>query len=211
MLTFDHIVVACSNLPEGVAHVEAALGERVGGGGKHDFMATHNHVLRLGDGLYLEIIAIDPDALRPSRPRWFSLDDTALQQSLQQGPRIVHWVVRTQNIEETLKAMDYDPGPVVAASRGKLHWKITIPHDGAPALDGALPTIIEWPPGPHVSTNMPDQGCSLQDFTIMHPRAARITTILKDRFIDDRVKVEAAEKPSFTASIVTSHGVRQLT
>ena len=32
-------------------------------GGKHVAMGTHNSLLRLGDGVYLEVIAIDPDNL----------------------------------------------------------------------------------------------------------------------------------------------------
>lgn len=31
------------------------------------------------DGMYLEVIAVDPDAPAPTRPRWFSLDDPTMQ------------------------------------------------------------------------------------------------------------------------------------
>jgi hypothetical protein len=209
-LEFDHIVVGCLSLPEGVAHVEAALGVRAGGGGKHGFMATHNHVLRLGERLYLEVIAVDPDAPKPSRPRWFNLDDAAMQRSLKQGPRIIHWVVRTRNIEAAVRALKYDPGPVVAASRGDLSWKITIPDSGALPMEGAAPTIIEWPDGRHVSAAMQDQGCILEDFTIHHPRAEQIAENLSGHFHDSRVKFETAETVSLMARIQTAHGLKQI-
>jgi hypothetical protein len=37
-------------------------------------MGTHNRLLKLGEGFYLELIAIDPQAPPPGRPRWFGLD-----------------------------------------------------------------------------------------------------------------------------------------
>lgn len=40
-------------------------------------MGTHNLMLRLGDSSYLEIIAINPAAPAPGRPRWFALDRLA--------------------------------------------------------------------------------------------------------------------------------------
>jgi hypothetical protein len=43
---------------------------------------------------YLEIIAIDPDGVAPPHPRWFGLDEPALQRALEAGPRLIHWVAR---------------------------------------------------------------------------------------------------------------------
>ena len=73
-LQFDHLVVPCARLAEGVAHVEAMLGVKMAPGGKHAVMGTHNALLGLG-AIYLEVIAADPDAPAPGRPRWFNLDE----------------------------------------------------------------------------------------------------------------------------------------
>ena len=62
MLTLDHITIAALSLGEGVAFASAALGVSIPPGGAHVQMATHNHLVRLGDGLFLEIIAPDPSA-----------------------------------------------------------------------------------------------------------------------------------------------------
>ncbi|MEY3533834.1 MAG: hypothetical protein RI979_1858, partial [Pseudomonadota bacterium] len=70
MLAFDHIAMSSVDLAEGVATVEAALGLRLSGGGEHPLMATHNRLMGLGD-LYLEVIAPNPAAPRPTWPRWF--------------------------------------------------------------------------------------------------------------------------------------------
>lgn len=63
----DHLVVAAAGLDAGAAWLEAHLGAPLAPGGRHAAMGTHNRLLRLGPRLYLELIAIDPDAARPGR------------------------------------------------------------------------------------------------------------------------------------------------
>ena len=46
-------------------------------------MGTHNRVLGMAGGMYLEVIAIDPDAA--ARPRWFGLDEPAMRERLRGG------------------------------------------------------------------------------------------------------------------------------
>ena len=74
MLQLDHLAVAARDLDEGRAVVEAALGVTLQRGGRHARFGTHNLLLGLEDGLYLEVIAIDPDAPGPDEARWFDLD-----------------------------------------------------------------------------------------------------------------------------------------
>src|ERR1700687_4364463 len=78
----DHLVVAAASLEQGEDHLESLLGVRPRRGGKHVAMGTHNRVLRLGDGIYLELIAVDPDGIKPDRPRWFDLDRPSMPASL---------------------------------------------------------------------------------------------------------------------------------
>src|SRR5204862_2458991 len=88
----DHLAIAAHTLEQGLAHVRDALGVDMPYGGKHPRMGTHNHLLRLGERVYVEVIAIDPSAPAPSRPRWFQLDDPALQAELRVAPQLVTWV-----------------------------------------------------------------------------------------------------------------------
>lgn len=179
----DHLVVAARTLDEGVAWAETTLGVTPGPGGKHPLFGTHNRLLRLDETgfAYIEIIAIDPEATPERRAplrRWFDLDDPALQARLSvQGPQLVHWVARVDDIETaraTMALHGFDRGPVLQASRstpmGELRWHITVRDDGQRLCGGALPTLIQWG-GMHPATFMPSSGVSLKTLALAHENA----------------------------------------
>jgi hypothetical protein len=58
----DHIAVTAPTLEAGAELVRLALGVEPQAGGAHARMGTHNLLLRLGDAVYLEVIAPDPRA-----------------------------------------------------------------------------------------------------------------------------------------------------
>lgn len=127
-------------------------------------MGTHNMLLTIGSEAfpraYLEIIAIDPDAPPPGRPRWFGMDDAGLQQTVAESPRLHHAVLRSPNITMMRLGLinkRHDPGNLLAAERatpaGLLKWQILVRDDGCIAADGALPTLISWD-GPHPTDAM---------------------------------------------------------
>ena len=204
-LVLDHIAFAAASLAEGLAYVEEALGVAMPAGGKHREMATHNHVLRLGDGLFLEVIAIDPDASPPARARWFDLDRFGAA-----PPRPVTWIARSGNLEAALAVAPPASGPPIQVSRGELTWQIAVPEDGSMPFGGAYPTLIEWPPGPHPAARMPDLGCSLQRLHIEHPDAEAVRNYLDPAFDDARVDIAAGPQIRLTARIATPQGVRTL-
>ena len=176
-IELDHLVVAAATLEQGAAWCEATLGVAPDAGGRHALMGTHNRLLALGGGgfvdSYLEIIAIDPEAPPPGRARWFGLDDDALQASLHEhGPRLLHWVARTARLDdeiEALRAAGGEPGPAKAAERatpdGPLRWRITVRDDGRLLHGGALPTLIEWQ-GRHPAGALPARGVTLRGFEV---------------------------------------------
>jgi hypothetical protein len=159
--TLDHLAFAVRSLDEGARWLEARLGVPLEAGGEHPAMGTHNRLLRLGDGLYLELIAVNPAAAKPARPRWFALDDPAMQERLTQ-PRLIAWVAATGQLSLTAKRAAYAPGPIVPMTRGSLNWLITIPEDGQLVDGGLMPTLIEWPEGVHPSARLPERGVSLE-------------------------------------------------
>jgi hypothetical protein len=210
MLQLDHIAIAADNLAAGVAYAETALGVKIPYGGAHPLMGTHNHLLRLGDNAFLEVIAPDPAAGPLTRRRWFALDDPAMRAELAAGPRLSTWVVATDDIEKALREIPHAAGPAVTVTRGELKWLIGVPDDGSMPLSGAFPTIIQWPRGPHPASRMPDLGCSLVSFEIGHPEAAEISRSLQPHLSDARVRFATAAKPSLSATIRTPQGERRL-
>lgn len=171
-LALDHLVVGAATLEQGVAWCESTFGVTPGPGGRHAFMGTHNRLLRLlGDAplvlpdAYFEIIAVDPQAPAPARPRWFGLDRPEVQAALAQGPRLMHWVARADDPEALRSrwaALGLDPGPVESAERatphGLLRWRITIPPDGVPPGGGTVPALIAWEVS-HPATRLDAAAC----------------------------------------------------
>ncbi len=169
-LLLDHLVVAARNLAQGVAWVEAKLGAPMGPGGVHVTMGTHNALLGLGPGRFLELIAIDPDAPSPGRPRWFELDTPEMQVRLARSPSLIHWAARTDDIALAIAATAAGTPEILALSRGAFRWKIGVPASGSLAQHGIAPTMIEWEGG-HPSERLPDVGCRLESLVLRHPQA----------------------------------------
>jgi Glyoxalase-like domain len=171
-LTLDHLVVAARSLDEGVAWCEAVLGITPGPGGKHDFMGTHNRLFSVASPTfpraYFEIIAIDPDGAAPVTPRWFDLDQPAMQVALADGPKLVHWMARTDalaGVRAEAAQVGLDIGAIRRAQRltehGPLTWQIAVRADGARLFGGAFPGLIEWGEA-HPTDRMPPSGVLLE-------------------------------------------------
>jgi len=213
MTELDHITLAAASLAQGLSYLRATLGVDLPYGGEHPRMATHNHLLRLGPSLFFELIAIDPAAPAPARPRWFGLDDPALQAQLAVAPRLITWVVRTRQIAEAFLASDTPLGAIEAMTRGDLRWLITFPNDGSLPDGGMIPSLIQWPDGPHPASRMPDLGCSLDRFEAIHPDPdgyrRRLASIGADRHIEIRA-APSGTPPRLIAHIRTPHGLRSV-
>ena len=160
MQSLDHLVVAARTLDEGGAWIESRLGVAPVPGGKHETMGTHNRLLGLGGAAYLEVIAIDPQAPPPARARWFSLDAPEMQERLAHGPALIHWVVRTDAIEDDVR-QSKEPLEILAFSRGPYRWRMALPPDGRLPCDGHCPTLIQWEGNKHPAESLPRSGCEL--------------------------------------------------
>jgi hypothetical protein len=161
--TLDHLVVAARSLEEGAAWVEARLAVKMANGGRHALMGTHNRLLRLDAGRYLEVIAIDPEAPGPRRPRWFELDSPSMKSRLAKGPALIHWVERTGDLEAAL-GDDRNNIEILELSRGPYRWRMGVPRDGRLPGGGTRPTLIQWEGGVHPWDGLPETGVSLLEF-----------------------------------------------
>jgi hypothetical protein len=209
----DHLVVAAATLEQGAAWCEATLGVSPGPGGQHPLMGTHNRLMKIAGPAYalayLEIIAIDPAAQPPRRPRWFGLDEPALQARVARSPRLIHWVARSTMLDMHrwgLITVGQRPGEPIKAGRqtpsGTLSWEILVADDGRPDCEGALPTLIQWH-SPHPAEAMPDSGVTLQALMVGGvPQRAR--DVLRPRSVSWR------DEPGMVATLSTPLGDVQL-
>ncbi|MEO8039602.1 MAG: VOC family protein [Betaproteobacteria bacterium] len=203
----DHIVVVAPALETGGAFVREMLGIAPQAGGKHARLGTHNLLLRLGDALYLEVIAIDPSAPPPSRPRWFGLDGLRPDAA----PALAAWVARSPHVHASAAACPEPLGDIEPMSRGALEWLITIPADGFVPLDGIGPALIQWQTETHPASRLPDHGLSLTRLELGHPDPERVGRMLASLGLDHgELLVVAAATPRLTARIDTPQGPRVL-
>ncbi|MGB3409503.1 MAG: VOC family protein [Jannaschia sp.] len=199
MQTFDHFAISADTLAEGTAHVEAQIGHMMGPGGKHALMSTHNRLSGLGAGEYFEVIAIDPEAPAPGRPRWFDLDRRAGQ------PRIGNWIVRTDDLPALVERFP-DAGRILAFERGPFRWRMAVPDDGVLPFDGCFPALIQWDsPAPEFK----DAGLRLARLGITHPDAEALVLVLTELMDDPRVRVRTGPR-RIAATLETAEGVRTL-
>jgi hypothetical protein len=128
LMTVDHLVFGAPDVGAAIDMLEAKLGVRAGMGGKHPGAGTHNALLSLGGGSYLEIIGPDPEQEPPTdRPMPFGVDKLA-------APRLVTWAAkaRADFAEQVAKSRraGWNPGDPQPMSRKtpdgtELKWTLT--------------------------------------------------------------------------------------
>lgn len=205
----DHLVVAALNLEQGCDWVEERLGRRPQPGGKHVPMGTHNALLGMGPRFYLEVVAVDPEGARPARPRWFDLDEPRMKAALAEGPQLINWVARTNDIAAAVARIP-DLGVVTPMARGEWSWRITIPDDGHRPARGLVPTLIAWPDARHPADHLPDHGLRVAVMAGEHPEPALVRSELAALGLSETLKVTYAKSPRFAAMIRTARGVATL-
>jgi hypothetical protein len=202
----DHLVVAAATLEQGEAFLAERTGARAVRGGKHPLMGTHNSLLKLDARTYIEIIAVDPEASPPARPRWFALDTPAMRAALAESPRLIHWAVRCDDIDTVRAACRVDPGPAQQATRAGLRWRITIPVDGSLPAGGVLPTLIAWEGAAHPTDTLPESGLRLATLAAAHPAPAMVREALGVMGLSDVLRVTYEATPRLAAMLHTRQG-----
>lgn len=200
MLELDHIAVVGATLEEASAAVEDMLAQPLEPGGKHPDFGTHNRLLGLAGGRYLEVIAIDPAAPDPGRARWFDMDRFA------GSPRLTNWICRTDDIAAAV-ANYPQAGRVLSLARGDLQWQAAVPDSGILPFDNLFPMLIRWQRGLHPSDRLPDRGCALRRLVVSHPQARDLASLLPD---PGAGVVFETGPPGLMAEIDTPRGMRVL-
>ncbi|MGH8779020.1 VOC family protein [Paraburkholderia sp.] len=214
-LRIDHLVISARTLDEGTQYVADTLGVAPAGGGAHPLMRTHNRLLNLWDGVYLEVIAADPDAAEaasdaPARPRLFALDAPDTQTRLAAGPYLSHWVVRVERPKQLAAWQAQYPQripPVVPMTRGDFTWQLAVPDDGAfpswqGAGDGIVPTLIQWDTSHHPSAVLPETGLALKSLKAVHPQADVVREQLRWLGAASLLQLDATDSTNSTPSLI---------
>ena len=203
-LNLDHIAVVARSLEEGTAYVEAVLGATLSPGGKHPQMGTHNRLLSLGPDVYLEVIAIDPEALKPQHRRWFNLD------AYTGAPRMTNWICRTDDLDAALDAAPAGSGSAMYFRRGDLAWRMAVNEFGRLPFDDASPALISWLEGIHPARRLPDHGFRLSRLDVFHPKASELLDAFPALHRVDVVSVREGPEKRLIATVSTPSGNRVL-
>ena len=229
-IVLDPVVMAADSLESGEQWLASRLGVTLQAGGQHTGWGTHNKLLQIGGGVYLELIAGDPTQPTPKvlgnhgkmvkRARPFGLDQPATRRALADRPRLLHYVMRTRQLAQAAGAVDYDCGAVQAMRRGELQWQITIGEGGMPCLSGdrhshrrinrgralvsVLPTLIDWGSTPHPATRLEHRGISFQSLNIAAPAAQLIRLAGITR--DPRLVLQQATQTALAMELQTPLG-----
>lgn len=209
----DHLVVAAHTLDQGSAYVQDRLGVPMTGGGKHAAMGTHNRVLRLGPGQYLEVIALDPEGRPSDFPRWFNLDDPGFRARLKIRPHLITWVVRTDTVDALADTTYGQRVCVRPMQRDALRWRFAFTNDGSMPADGLIPHLIQWEGRIHPTEKMQDAGCRLLSLDGAHIEAASVQRVVSSMGLDHVITIHPVSKqrlPGLLAKIKTPNGVAVL-
>ena len=204
MAEIDHIVLGARTLAEGAAFIEQHLGVKPRPGGRHDGFGTHNMLLGLGRGCYLEIIAPDPEQPQPPHPRLFDLDDPAVKMMLEAEPRLIAWVARTPVMDAVVARLGPRAGEVKAMSRGDLAWRMAFPPQRQD-MDNLIPALIQWQ-GEGASSRLPDSHVRLLRLEGEHPEADAVNAALAERGLEDALKVRRSPHARLVARLRRADG-----
>ena len=184
-LQYDHFLLGCSSLEAGIQFMKDKTGIEAVKGGKHPHIGTHNALLSLGEKVYLEIIAPDPEAKS-------LIEEYAFLKEMN-APTLFMWAAHTDKMDDLLKRIQeagyknsgISPGSRQRADGSVLKWRSLSVETG---INSVVPFFIEWDSSSkHPSIDSP-KGCSIDSFEIEYPEPEKLKTVFTQLQIDIPVK-----------------------
>jgi hypothetical protein len=190
----DHLVVGAPQLDAAVALVAERTGVTAAPGGAHPGRGTHNALMSIGEGSYLELVAPVPGA---------ELTGDLADFARLTGPTPLAFAIRSSDLvatRERLKADGLVVSEIVAGSRQRpdgtmLRWRVfelneaDFPHG---------PFFIQWDPGSqHPSVSSP-AGCRIAQLELRAPNVEPVARLLKNLGVDVPARVAAMPALSLT-------------
>lgn len=180
-MQFDHIAISGCTLKAATAHGAAILGVPLQQGGQHAQFQTHNTLLGLEDGLYLEALSVMPEAPKMDTPRMFGID------RFTGPPRLTNWICRCDDIDATLASLPDGFGTPVSVERGDFRWRMAVPKAGFLPFDNCAPALIEWQGDMHPAPLLTPSQCRLTQLHVHHPDAQDLAALLAPHLTDARI------------------------
>ena len=198
----DHLIYAAPTLEAGMDRIEELLGVRPVYGGQHLGRGTHNALLSLGSGTYLEVIAPDPAQPHITTPLWIAADSVS-------EPRLIYWAARATGLEGLVEKAQSNGLALGAVSSGSrthadgqiLNWMLTDPR--ANPAEGVIPFFIDWKDTPHPSGSLPAGGALLA-LEARHPKANEVKALLQ--IVGIEMEIKYGPEPVLMAGIKSKQG-----
>ncbi|HEV7883907.1 MAG TPA: VOC family protein [Solirubrobacteraceae bacterium] len=99
-MRIDHVIYGTADLDAAATRVRAQLGLVSVNGGRHDGLGTRNRIVPLGDGSFLELLAVaDPGEAKRSAL------GAALQSAIARGDGLVGWAVAVDDLQPVVERL----------------------------------------------------------------------------------------------------------
>jgi hypothetical protein len=198
----DHLLLGVPDLEAATAEFEARTGVRPVYGGKHP-TGTHNALAALGDGAYLELIALQPGA---ASDRYGDLSGltrpTPVGWAVAPGKSDGAGALRARLEARGFAASPAQPGSRVTPDGRTLSWEtFGIVAKGTVGDLLLAPFFIVWGKDTtHPSATSP-AGCRLATFSLRGPRASELETLRAALGLEATVMVEAGPTDAMTVEL----------
>jgi hypothetical protein len=145
-MQIDHVIYGTADLDAAAARLEADLGLTAVAGGRHDGVGTHNRIVPLKDGAFIELLGIADPAEATRSPV-----GSVLQASIARGDGLIGWAVAVDEVEPVAERLGTS---ISSVRRGGMTARLTAVAEAL--AEPCLPFFIErsagrpGPPGPEV-------------------------------------------------------------
>jgi hypothetical protein len=201
-MSLDHLMWGAPSLEVGLGEAERLFGVKPSAGGSHPGLGTCNALLGLEGGVYLEVIAPDPE--QETRGTFGEKLQQLTDCALITWAASCHDLVALKQRGEAAGLDVRGPASLERSVPGgdRLSWKLLFlsGHEFGPLV----PFFIDWLESPHPSAVNP-QGGRLERLEIVSPNARALGQLLSR--LGAGVEVVEGDVPALRASVETKQGL----
>jgi hypothetical protein len=139
MLAFDHVMYVVQDLDGAARRIRFEYGLDSYPGGEHAGIGTHNRIIPIGPGQYVELMAVADEAVALRNPAGRRIAEWA-----REGEGLRAWCLATDEIEAVGERLSVDPMPWtrVLPDGAEVSWRLAgVEHAMS---DPSIPFFIQW-------------------------------------------------------------------